>query len=386
MTSARRAPDVAGIRQTRGMPKLPSAARVRSARLECHGLQHGLPTVADAVRRLGAVQAQDFTASKWVLGARVPGSVAADVDAAIEAREVVRSWPLRGTLHLLPTDRLRPILAITGPRELQRAATRHRQLELDQATYRRARSVAERELAGGASRSRPELQAAWEAAGIATTGQRGYHLIWWLASEQVVCWGPIEGRGQRLVLLDEWAPATVTTFDRDETLASLFLAYIAGHGPATVRDFAWWSGLTLGDARTARAAVGDAVAEYDDERLVATDAGWPADPDSPTPRSRRGLALAAYDEYFLGYADRTAVCDPAYAQRVIPGGNGVFQPMLVSAGRVIGTWRRGVGRAATSVMLDGFDATSAADPSWFAASFGAWARFWGQPLADVGIA
>ncbi|MFD4419992.1 winged helix DNA-binding domain-containing protein [Agromyces sp. NPDC058484] len=368
------------------MPKTTSDARVRAARLESHGLRGGLPSAADAVRRLGAVQAQDLSAAKWVVGARVPGSVAADVDAAIEAREIVRSWPLRGTLHLLPTERLRPIIAITGPRILQRAATRHRQLELDEATYRAARAIAERELAGGASRSREELQAAWEAAGIATTGQRGYHLIWWLANDALVCWGPIDGRGQRLVLLDEWAPSTVSAFDRDETLAGLFLAYIAGHGPASVRDFAWWSGLTLGDARSARAAAGDTVTAFDEDRFVASDAGWPADAAAPTPRAQSGLVLAAFDEYFLGYADRLAVCTPEFAARIIPGGNGVFQPILVSRGRVVGTWRRGQGRGATSVVLDGFDAASAIDPADFATSLRSRARFWGQELGTVEIA
>lgn len=381
-----RASDVAGIRQTRSMPKPPSAARLRAARLESHGLRGGLSKVADVVRRLGAVQAQDFTAAKWVLGARAAGSVAADVDAAIESREVVRSWPLRGTLHLLPTERLRPILAVTGPRLLQQTATRLRQLELDDETYRRARAVAETELAGGASRSRDELQAAWEAAGIATTGQRGYHLIAWLARDAVVCWGPIEGRGQRLVLLDEWAPGATASEDREQTIARLFVAYIAGHGPATVQDFAWWSGLTLGDARRARAAAGDGVASFDDERFVAADAGWPAEPGSVTPRAGAGLMLAPFDEYFLGYADRSAVCDPAHADRVIPGGNGVFQPILVARGQVVGTWRRGRGRDASSVAFEGFAGTSAVDPSTFTASLRAWARFWGHALGDVTVA
>lgn len=367
------------------MPKPPSAARLRIARLESHGLRGGLPRVVDAVRRLGAVQAQDFTAAKWVLGARVPGSVAGDVDEAIASREVVRSWPLRGTLHVLPTDRLRPILAITGPRLLQQAAARHRQLELDEPTFRRARDVAEAELAGGGSRSRDELQAVWEAAGISTAGQRGYHLIWRLATEAVLCWGPVEGRGQRLVLLDEWAPTAGAGEDRDETLAALFRAYIAGHGPATVRDFAWWSGLTLGDARTARAAARDAVVAFDGERFVASDGGWPADPGSATPRAGGGLALAAFDEYFLGYADRDAVCDPQHAGRVIPGGNGVFQPILVAGGRVVGTWRRGRGREASSAELDVFDAASAIDPATFTASLRAWARFWGHQIGSVTV-
>ena len=158
--------DVTGIRQTRGMPKPASTARLRAARLDAHGLRTGLSSITAAVRRLGAVQAQDFAAARWVLGARVPGSVSADVDAAIESREIVRSWPMRGTLHLLPTETLRPILEITGPRIMQRAATRHRQLELDRDVYARARELAEAALAGGASLSREELFAAWESAGI----------------------------------------------------------------------------------------------------------------------------------------------------------------------------------------------------------------------------
>src|SRR5215207_2718566 len=133
------------------------------------------------------------------------------------------------------------------------------------------------------------------------------------ASEAVICWGPIEARGQRLVLLDEWAPGpagSTARSDREATLATLFLAYVRGHGPVTVRDFAWWSGLTLTDARVAHVAVGDAVAAFDAERYVATDSGWPADPSAAAPRAAGKLALAAFDEYFLGYTDRTAVCDP----------------------------------------------------------------------------
>ncbi|HET8778888.1 MAG TPA: winged helix DNA-binding domain-containing protein [Agromyces sp.] len=358
--------------------------RVRAARLESHGFRGGLNGIGDAVRRLAAVQAQDFTAAKWVVGSRVPGSVAADVDAALESREIVRSWPLRGTLHLLPSEHLRAILAITGPREVQRSALRRRQLELDDATYTSARAIAEAELAGSRSLSRDELQAVWQGSGISTAGQRGYHLIWRLAVEGVLCWGPVEARGQRLVLLDEWIPPEPGGFDRDETLATLFLAYVTGHGPVTVRDFAWWSGLTLGDARVSHAAAGDAVTAFDDTRFVAADAGWPADPASPAPRPRGGLALAAFDEYFLGYTDRDAVCDPAHAERVVPGRNGVFQPILVSAGRVVGTWRRGPKRKTTSVQLAGFGAGTLS-PSTFRASFSAWARFWGEELDDIEV-
>lgn len=365
------------------MPKPASTARLRAARLESHGLRSGLPSIVAAVRRLAAVQAQDFGAARWVLGARVPGSIAADVDAAIESREIVRSWPLRGTLHLVPTETLRPILAITAPRELQRSATRHRQLELDAAVYAQARDIAERELGGG-SRSREELLAAWEAAGIATSAQRGYHLIWWLAIDAIICCGPVEGRGQRFVLLDEWARSRGALPDREETLGRMFASYAAGHGPVGVRDFAWWSGLTLGDARTALAAAGDTVAAFDDERYVAADAGWAADPDAAAPRPAGRHALAPFDEYFLGYGDRSPVCDPGHAPRVVPASNGVFQPILVAAGVVEGVWKVVRARGAASVTLHGFDHDL--DPSRYRTALARWARFQGESLEAVDAA
>ena len=351
------------------MPTLATDAQVRAARLTSHGLRGGraFASIGEAVHRLGAVQAQDFVASKWVVGARVAGAVEADVDAAIASREIVRSWPLRGTLHLMGATSLRPILAITGPRELARAAKRHRDLEIDDEVYRQARDIAERELSRGRSLSRDKLFEAWQQAGIATAAQRGYHLIWRLALEAVVCAGPVEGRGQRFVLLDEWVPAAVATPGPDETLAALLTSYLDGHGPATLRDFAWWSGLTLGDARTAHAAAGDAVVAFDDERLVI------ARTDAPTRARSARHALAAFDEYFLGYADRSVVCDPRHAQRVVPGMNGVFQPILVANGRVDGVWKAKLARGGASVSLDPFEPPI--DVDQYSAALTKWARF-----------
>ncbi|WP_232497186.1 winged helix DNA-binding domain-containing protein [Agromyces humatus] len=361
------------------MPNLATDAQVRAARLTSHGLRggRGFASVSEAVRRLGAVQAQDFVASRWVVGARVPGAVEADVDAAVASREIVRSWPLRGTLHLVPAASLRPILAVTGPRELARAAKRHRDLEIDDEVYRQARLIAERELGGGRSLSRDELFGAWQRAGIATAAQRGYHLIWRLALEAVVCPGPVEGRGQRFVLLDEWIPAAASDPTRDETLAALMTGYLDGHGPATLRDFAWWSGLTLGDARTAHAAARAAVDAFDDERLVVSGA------DAPTPGRSAALALAPFDEYFLGYADRSVVCDARYAQRVVPGSNGVFQPILVANGRVEGVWKAKQARGGASVVLDPFE--SPIDAARYRRALQRWARFRGIRLDATSV-
>lgn len=369
---------VGGPWKTHGMGALASDARVRAERLRAHGLRTGLPSIAAAVERMGALQAQDLGAARWALGARVPGSVDDDVDRAFEARTIVRTWPLRGTLHVMPAARLREVLAVTSPRIHAKDARRRVELGLDAEVAHRARDVAERELAGG-PRSRDELQTAWEAAGIATGGQRGYHLLAWLALDAVICLGPAAGRDQRFVLVDDWlAPAHAP--ERDATLSWLVTSYVRGHGPATVRDAAWWSGLPLSDVRRAIAATGDTLATFDAERFVAVEAG-DGGVEGPGSRAAGRLMLPAFDEYYLGYTDRSVACDPAHAARVVPGGNGVFQPVLVDRGRVVGLWRRRDTRRGATVELAGFDGPI--DPSAYARALAAWSRFRGVPVSGV---
>lgn len=359
------------------MPTASDASRLRAARLAAHGFTgERSPTITAAVERLGAVQAQELGAAKWVLGARVTGSREAEVDAAIESGAIVRTWSLRGTLHLLPAGLVRPVLALLGPRLVRQTATRHRELGLDETVVATARRIAVDRLERG-PRTRDELCSAWEAAGIATGGQRGYHLIWLLAFEALLCCGPVDGRTQSFALLDEWSPGPPAGDDddaRDDTLARLLLAYATGHGPVTVADFAWWAGVTLTDARRAAAVAGDALVEFDGEHLIAESATAPTRPAGR-------LALAAFDEYFLGYADRSAVCDPEHAGRVIPGGNGVFQPILVDRGQVVGTWRRADARGGTVVTVEGFSAPI--DPAGYRRALAAWASFRGVPVTAV---
>ncbi len=357
----------------------PSSVALRAARLRAHGLDGGFGSPGAAVERLACVQAQDLGAAKWVLGARVPGATEASIDAAIDDRSLLRSWPMRGTLHFVRPELLRPILGVTAPRQLQRAAKTHRDEGLDDAVHASARAVAERELEGGRSATREELQAAWAAAGIPTEGQRGYHLIWRLANDGVLCCGPVETRArQRFVLLDEWSPRRPGELDdHDETLGVLFTGYARGHGPVSVRDFAWWAGITLTQARVGLAAAGDTIAEYDDEHYVAIDAAAP-----PVARPSGRLALAPFDEYFLGYGDRTAFCSTADAERVVPGKNGLFLSILVDGGEVVGTWRRSPERrGVTQVELVPF--RDGLGVEGFRPALERWAAFRSTSLGEV---
>lgn len=360
-----------------------SISVVRAARLAAQGLDDGFDSPALAVERLVCLQAQDLAAAKWVLGARVAGTTEATIDTAIDERELLRSWPMRGTLHFVAPEMLRPILSLTAARLMQRAAKTHRDEGIDDEVHAIARRVAVHELEGGRAATRDELQAAWAAAGIDTTGQRGYHLIWRLANEGLLCCGPVETRArQRFVLLDEWSPRrSDEPEDADEILGRLFAGYARGHGPVTVRDFAWWTGLTLTQARIAQAAAAGAVIPFDAERFVAADA--PSTPTARLPAVPTGHhVLASFDEYFLGYGDRTAFCSDVDALRVVPGKNGLFLPILVAGGEVVGTWRRAPERrGTTSIEVTRFRGRPAV--SGFRPAFKRWAAFWSTELGEI---
>ncbi len=324
-----------------------------------------LPTAADAVRWMTASRAQDLRGVVTSVALRTAGGTAADVRAAFDAGEIVRSWPMRGTLHVVAADDLDWMLRIAAGRIVSGTAARRRALGLDEPTVTAAREVAVAALSGGGRLTREELFARWEHAGIVTGGQRGIHLVLSLALARVLCYGPFSGAKQQLVLLEEWVPQP-RVLDHDEALGEWALRFFRSHGPATVQDFARWTKLPLGECRT-----GIAVAEPGLER-VSRD-GTTRWLDTPTPsllEALRGRAqgvflLPGFDEFVLGYADRSLIIPLVHAGAVVPGNNGMFQHTVVAAGQVVGTWKRapaGSRRALVATpFADSFDAAVEAE-------------------------
>ena len=256
---------------------------------------------------------------------------------------------MRGTLHFLAAHDLRWMLSLTSQRTLSGARTRFRDLGLDDETFDRAAEVASLELAGGGSASREEFFSLLRAAGISTEGQRGYHIIFTLSQRALVCWGPPRSNQQALVLVDEWIPETEVV-DRNDALREFALRYFAGHGPATTRDFAWWTKLTLKDARAAVDLARDRLSA-----LTLNDEEYWSVGDAEFVDTHSGVhALPSFDEYLLGYKDRSLVLAPEHIERVIPGKNGLFRPVVVADGSVVGTWRRGDVADGTSLIDEPF--------------------------------
>jgi hypothetical protein len=299
----------------------------------------------EAVRWLTAVQAQDLPGALTSVALRTDGGTRAAVTAAFDAGEVVRSWPMRGTLHLTTAEDLPWMLALLGPRVLAGAAGRRATVGLTDDDVARAREVALAALTGGRRLGRAELVAALAAGGVPTEGQRGYHLLWWLAQSGLTCLGPTAGGDQQFVLLDEWVPAP-RRLERDEALGELTLRFFASHGPATVKDLVRWAGVLVRDVKAGLAVAGDRLTRLD---VDGTD-HWmdPATPDrlaAARAEAEDVLLLPGFDELVLGYLDRSCTVPAAFADRIVPGGNGMFRATAVSAGTAVGVWRAGRGRA-----------------------------------------
>ncbi len=326
-----------------------------------------------------AMQAQDFSAAKWAVGVRGPGMTAADVDSALSDGTIVRSWPLRGTLHMTAAEDLPWILALTSARTIASAATRHAGLGLDSKTFGHATEIVQRHLVRGHALTREELLTEFQQAGIETSGQRGYHILWRLAQDGTICFGPPRGKQQTFVLLGDWVKHPLR-YDREEALGELARRYFDGHGPATERDLAWWAKLTLKDARIGIAIAHRHLAEITiggERYLMAAEA---EERLSHVTVARQVVLLPGFDEYLLGYADRSAVLAAQHSQRIVPGGNGVFAPMLVVNGRVAGTWRRRAGRDESMLQVEPFEPLSRDAAKKLDHAAGDYGRFLGTPL------
>jgi DNA glycosylase AlkZ-like len=287
----------------------------------------------EVVAWLGAVQAQDYPGALWALGLRTRAAIESGIERAIADRTIVRTWPLRGTLHFVAPADVRWMLKYMTPRMVARAALRFRQLELDDRVFGRSTEVVADALQQRKQLTRDAIYERLESSRIATGNGRGLHILWKIAQDGVICFGAREGKQHTFALLDEWVRPG-RTLERDEALAELARRYFASHGPATLQDFGWWSGLAAADAR--------AGLEMARPRLRHETTGgktyWCAASTS-TARARAPMALLlpVYDEYTVGYQDRSAVLAATHASKA---GHGIFNPPVIVDGRIVGTWTR----------------------------------------------
>ncbi|MGF1472095.1 MAG: winged helix DNA-binding domain-containing protein, partial [Rubrobacteraceae bacterium] len=355
-------------------------ARQRLFNQRIEGERFGKPE--EVVCWLGAVQAQDYAQALWAIGSRLRSATIADVERSIADGKIVRTWPMRGTIHFVPPENARWMLELCASRMLARDDRRLEQLDLDRKILERCKDLFYDALNGGERLSRPDVMRLLEDSGISTEKQRGYHILWYLAQSGLICMGPMRDKQQTFGLLDDWVPDS-RELSREESLAELTRRYFAGHGPATVHDFARWAGLTIAETRSGiEAATPELVSEKIDGKEY-----WTANvaPGRTEPESIGVHLLPGFDEYVIGYKDRSAVLAGEHASRIVPGKNGVFMPVIVVDGRVVGTWKRKLKKNSIDVTLAPFAQLGESEERAveLAESYGA---FIGLPVSSVEIA
>ena len=307
------------------------------------------------VNHLGAVQSQDYLGALWGIGLRTGNDTEAEIERAIAKRSIVRTWAMRGTLHFLAAADIYWMLDLIGPRMIARMAGRYSQLGLDEDTFKRSRGLIVKALQQNHSLRRKDLFELLESAGIATVGQRGIHILQRLTQEGLLCFGERQGKQFTFVLLPEWIPPG-KTMTSDQSLAELAMRYFTSRGPALLDDFVWWSGLATSEARAALEVVKPNLISLD---IDGQNYWMPyAAPDSDKSPAIAHL-LPAFDEYLVGYRDRSAILDAQYILQTNAGG-GMLSPTILINGQVVGTWKREFRKGSVVIRPDWFTQPSQA--------------------------
>lgn len=322
-----------------------SALRLRS-QLLAH--DHTL-SASRVLAHFGAIQAQDYASAKLALALRSQSTEAA-IEQALQQRQIARSWLMRGTLHLTPAADLRWIQQLIGPHVLKRNVAMYRQLGLDAAVLDKACALIHAHLLGGKTGTREELLGMLERHGLQTDGHRGGHILYHAAHSGLICLGEMQGRFARYVLVEEWLCDTTHHLppSPEAALAELARRYFCSHGPATQADFAWWSGLPASESRI---AVSEAAAHLESLDINGV-RYWHAPGLTPL-HTQDAWLLPAFDEFFLGYADRSVSTD-AQQVRAVMTVNGIFRPTLLVGDRILGVWERKLGKQGIDVRLSPF--------------------------------
>lgn len=303
------------------------ARRLHNQRLTGSGF--GRPE--EVVAWMGAVQSQDYTGAKWGLGNRAPRITDADVDRAFNDGKILRTHALRRTWHFVPRADIRWMLGLTGARLITLTAPAYRAYELDERTLSRCRSVFERALRDGAQVTRTELTASLARAGVEARGVRLGHILMRLELESLICSGGRRNADFTYALLDDRAPGA-KLLPRDEALAMLAQRFFRSHGPAPAHDFAWWSGLSVTEARAGAALAGASL----DKEVLDGRPHWFVD-GKTTKNPVRAHLLPNWDEFFIAYKSRDHVLGGTRLEAL---SRDQYGNLVLLDGLVSGTWKR----------------------------------------------
>ena len=333
------------------------------------------PDLADVVRSLGAVQAQEFAPALWSVAQRTSGYDEDAVRRAYDDGLLLRTHALRPTWHFLLPEDIGWVQRLTAPRVHGVSRYYYKQVGIDDVVAGRAAEVMLEALDGGAHLTRAELAQALARSGIEASGVRLAYLVMHAELEGLIASGVMRGKQHTYAPLAERAPASVR-WEPDDPLAELTRRYLSGHGPATVKDLSWWASLTLTQVRDGIARLGDDVTSVDVDGLTYWFVGAAEGERAPSPTVR---LLQAYDEFGVAFTEGRAVMNVAGHQLAPPNANTVVH-LLVLDSQVVGLWRRVVRKGGLDAALTTAVRLGARQRQAVEAAFAEYAQFTGQPV------
>jgi hypothetical protein len=356
-----------------------SDAAIRAARMRRQGVW--APTAAEATTALGslvAMQGQEFAYALWALAQRVGPEdrpTHADMLAAFDRGEILRTHVLRTTWHLVLPQDLRSLLRLTTPRLRRMTAFYDRRLGLDRPELDRAQRVLAAEVSGGRHRTRKELAAALTAAGIEASGQRLGHLMMHAEFDEVLISGAMAGKQHTYAAFDERVPAEPRPFDEDTALTELAGRYAATRAPVTAKDLAAWASLTVTRARAGLEAAGCEREEVDGLALYHPAGQPPAPHEEPAPRVD---LLQGYDEMIMSYSESRRVIIRDGGVLPVPNWDNYLHAVLID-GILAGHWRHQLAARDAVIALQPIRRWSAAEHRAVAVAVARYGRYLGCP-------
>ncbi len=323
---------------------------IPSARLAAqHVSGPGFTRVKDLVGYMGAIQSQDYLMAKLAIGLRLKHAGSQLVDKAIIDGDIIRTHVLRPTWHFVSSDDLLWMLDLTASRIKASMNGRHNQMGLSSAVFKKCKKIIGDALAGNNHLTRSEIVKLLNTARIKTDLNRASHIFAEAELSGLICSGIPKANKQTYALISERIPNS-SKIKLDEALARLARIYFTSRGPASVKDFAWWGGLTLTSARSALEMIKSELSSIHEGENVY----WYSPKHRKFTDDNNLYLLPAFDEYLIGYTDRSAVMNPGIAKKYVTL-NGMFFPFIVFGGKVIGTWKRTIIKNNVRVEFNFFD-------------------------------
>lgn len=309
-----------------------------------------LKSPKETVNRMGAIQAQDFNMAKWAIGLRLNNATEESIDDAINSGEIIRTHVLRPTWHFVAAENIYWMIELTAPRLKASMRGRLRQLELTEKVLKKSNKIIEQFLRNGKHATRKELVDELDKRKIATNENRASHILLNAELDKIICSGKMKGKQTTYALLHERVPKPKPLL-KEEALKKLAFKYFESHCPATLHDFAWWSGLSVTDVKQALEIIKeDFIAEKINSELY----WFPNSFSIPKKFEQSIFLLPAFDEFLISYKDRTAAIIKEHQGKAFSN-NGIFRPTIAVNGQVAGLWKREIKKDTLIIETDFFD-------------------------------